>query len=399
MNIFKILASNDGSINEPNVSSFLAYLLDPNENHGLDSVFLEYFLTPVILGNKDSFKELIYNDRIRNLSKRSPYSISVQAEMTVMLDTETSKQKTRDIDILIEIFHSSDPHRARFAFCIENKIKDGAIQKGGNQLYEELTGLIQYYASRSAADGRGVSSAQIPALSFIFLTPKRNIRAVEEFAELVDKLEFTDSIKNIPCYHMTWGPDAAQTQEEAPAHVVAMLNRTLQDEACGNIEPIYDYTKHTLKSFLTFIKSDFHSYKEEKTAGTERRSYGKTIPEFYYDVFTELEFDRDYASNDIKNRVKELVLRSSGNEVRKPTLDATLIFTTVNNSNRKHQGVTDPQKHEINLFYCPDENNKKMIRKLSQNDPPADIYIYWKDNSSDDKTGKCLLTEIYPSLR
>jgi len=29
MNIFRILSSNDGSINEPNVSSFLAYLLNP----------------------------------------------------------------------------------------------------------------------------------------------------------------------------------------------------------------------------------------------------------------------------------------------------------------------------------------------------------------------------------
>jgi hypothetical protein len=44
MNIFKILAQGDGTINEPNVSAFLGYLLDPNEDHGLGSKFLERFL-------------------------------------------------------------------------------------------------------------------------------------------------------------------------------------------------------------------------------------------------------------------------------------------------------------------------------------------------------------------
>ena len=44
MNIFRVLAQGDGSINEPNVSAFLGYLLNPGEDHGLDSLFLEEFL-------------------------------------------------------------------------------------------------------------------------------------------------------------------------------------------------------------------------------------------------------------------------------------------------------------------------------------------------------------------
>jgi len=43
MNIFRILSSNDGSINEPNVSSFLAYLLDPNEDHGFQVFYYKVF--------------------------------------------------------------------------------------------------------------------------------------------------------------------------------------------------------------------------------------------------------------------------------------------------------------------------------------------------------------------
>lgn len=41
MNIFKILSSYDGSIKEPNISSFLAYLLDLNEDHGLSDLLLK----------------------------------------------------------------------------------------------------------------------------------------------------------------------------------------------------------------------------------------------------------------------------------------------------------------------------------------------------------------------
>lgn len=33
MNIFKILASGHGSISETNISAFLGYLLNPNEDH------------------------------------------------------------------------------------------------------------------------------------------------------------------------------------------------------------------------------------------------------------------------------------------------------------------------------------------------------------------------------
>ena len=40
MNIFKILASGNGTIKEPSVSAFLGYLLNPKEDHGLGDAFL-----------------------------------------------------------------------------------------------------------------------------------------------------------------------------------------------------------------------------------------------------------------------------------------------------------------------------------------------------------------------
>lgn len=390
MNIFKILASNDGSINEPNVSSFLAYLLDPNENHGLDSVFLEYFLAPILLNHREAFKELIIQNRVRDLSKRSPFEIRVQAEIKVVLESEGERSKTRDIDILIEIFHRKQPNRPRFSFCVENKIKDGAINKGSHQLFEEISGLINLYTDQY--EGQTSTSEAFPAVALIFLTPKKTKRAVEEFQELEHQL--TASRLDIPRYHMTWGLE--DIQEEGNHHVTAMLNKTLQEEAAGNIEPVYDYTKHTVKSFLTFIKSDFQSYKEEKSAITERKDYGKAVPEYYLDVYNQLEFDVDYPIAEIKKKVAQLIMETSGNDIRKNTLDGQLIVSIVNNRNRRHYSVIDPQKDEINLFYYPDEKDKKVIRKLNPSQPPTGISIYWKDPGSEGSLGRCLVTDIYP---
>lgn len=47
MKIFRILSSNGGSINEPNVSSFLAYLLDPGEDHGISSLLFQELLNDI----------------------------------------------------------------------------------------------------------------------------------------------------------------------------------------------------------------------------------------------------------------------------------------------------------------------------------------------------------------
>ena len=59
MNIFKILASGDGSINEPNISAFFAYLIDPYEGHGLGTKMLQRFLAPLFEKYKQEYKELL----------------------------------------------------------------------------------------------------------------------------------------------------------------------------------------------------------------------------------------------------------------------------------------------------------------------------------------------------
>ena len=76
MNIFKILNNGHGNVSETNVSAFLGYLLNPNEDHGLKDEFLKQLLDQIfnskekleplfdkkIKQNQASFKDLLINE-------------------------------------------------------------------------------------------------------------------------------------------------------------------------------------------------------------------------------------------------------------------------------------------------------------------------------------------------
>ncbi|MNO60468.1 hypothetical protein D3C76_510810 [compost metagenome] len=379
MNIFKILSSNDGSINEPNVSSFLAYLLDPNENHGLGSKFVESFLSPIILSNKEQYSELIYEDRVRDLSKNSKFNVRVQAEVKVVSFDYGEKRKTRDIDILIELFEQDAHHSLpKFSFCVENKIKDGAIIKGDHQLYEEIVGLNNYYA-----DVDTLAEYARPMIAFIFLTPAKTQRANDEFNELLEMLHKEDTV--LPTLHMVW-EDAHE-----PHSIVTLLTHLLELEDQGRIDPIYDYTKHTIKSFVSFIYSGFQSYKEEKILANEKSDYGKTVIQYIKDFYDTVPFDQDILHDDLKEWVRNTAKEVSGVMMKNGNFDGSYV---INERNRRHYGITSPYKPEKNLFYYPNESNKKVIRKLDPNNLPAGIMIYWKDTENPDRIGEALVRDV-----
>ncbi|TAL38636.1 MAG: hypothetical protein EPN93_03945 [Spirochaetes bacterium] len=65
MNIFKILSSYDGSINEPNISSYLAYLLDPGEDHGISCLLLQKILGTFLAVHPEAIKKITLADGTR----------------------------------------------------------------------------------------------------------------------------------------------------------------------------------------------------------------------------------------------------------------------------------------------------------------------------------------------
>ncbi len=191
MNIFETLNHGKGCINEENISSFLAYLLDPNEDHGLETVFLEKFLNKLNLSDGE-----IKTTDMNNLD--------------ITLEFPADK---RYIDIVFET--------SEHIIAIENKILEKSKQNG--QLQDEYNGLKisdEYKNSNKA-------------ILMIYLVPEDKGEKIE-----LDKSRNDD-------YKLLLWQDVIKD----------VLMDILNDETQGKINPIYDYTKHTIKAFINFLNS------------------------------------------------------------------------------------------------------------------------------------------------
>lgn len=337
MNIFKILSSYDGSIKEPNISSFLAYLLDLNEDHGLSDLLLKSIVLDFQEINKDFFSKISKFDL-------NQYDIRINPEYSVFLENK----RRRDIDIVIE-FYDVDKTEPIYTLCIENKITDSSIQKNTNQLKDELEGLQKEYAENKWKT----------EIYFCFLTLEKSEKAEAEY----------NSFKYEKKIHLFWKGEKS---------IQKKILDILEKDRFGDIDPITEDSKFLIKSFLAFIKTDFKSTTEEKNDKIERKSYGKTVLEFFREFYDKMEDDKDYKVVDIKNTIAENIKKLSGINPNKGTLNCHFYATTVNESNRIHYNVTEKNSDKKNLFYYPYSDNKEIVKKFND-DAKGVVKIYVKE--------------------
>lgn len=331
MNIFKILSSYDGSIKEPNISSFLAYLLDLDEDHGLSDLLLMSIVQEFKKKNP-----LFFGKIKKNLNQ---FDIRINPEYSVFLDN-----KRRDIDIVVE-FYEEKNERPLYSLCIENKITDNSIQRK-NQLMEELEGLRNEYKDNGWKT----------EIYFCFLSLEDSKKSNDEF----NAFNYEKKI------HLYW-KGKLSLQEK-------ILN-ILDLERNGEIDPISEDFKFLLRSFLSFIKTDFKSFVEEKSEKQERKNYGKTVMEFFRDFAKTMVEGKDYKVSEVKKAISMMIKKESGISVNKGTLNCHSCATIVNEKNRVHYQVTEKNCDYKNLFFYPNEKNKEVIRKYTPNTKNVKVYV------------------------
>jgi len=222
MNIFKVLASGNKSFQEETASAILAWLLSPSLEHGLGYNFIQKFLEVVSIptDNKKLLSELSdeFVPRLR---------YEEETKQTLWIDLEYNVDKAF-IDIVIGI--------ENWIFAIENKIYTHSVKSG--QLSREYTGLKQKIPNI----GIGIIYlVPIPENSEIL-----DAKTLNEFDELhVKSSDFKALI--------TW-----QKNEIGNIPSIAdIIEKILEDESKGKIDPIPEYTRHTLKALNSFISNDF----------------------------------------------------------------------------------------------------------------------------------------------
>jgi len=349
MNIFRILSSNDGSINEPNVSSFLAYLLDPNEDHGISSLLLQELLNDIIEISKDFLTKVRYNNRITDLSKYSGYSINIIPELSVHLEKK-GRKKRRDIDIIIEIVNNKS-NEIIYSICLENKITDASIIKDDSQLEDELKGLENYYSEGNYS----------PEIYIVYLTPKPSNASGDSF----EKLDYEKK------YHLYW--------DNHENSVFNKLIKIFNNEQDGLIDPINNQSSYLIKSFLSFIKTNFKSYLEEKTEKLEKKNYGKPVIDLLKDFSKTLNSKQEYTIAHIRNEFSKFVLTISRIELHNSTRNAHILLSIVNEKNRGHYNVKKADDERKNIFHYTENSRKKIKLFNPVTNPEINIYFRRED--------------------
>jgi len=218
MNLFDILSSGKKDLSEENVSSFLAWILDPNQSHGCGSLFLNRLLK--IVTEEEQYLSL--------------ESVDVLVEEEVVIG-----EKRRFIDIVIEI---SSEHK-KIIFAIENKIRESCEAE---QLIEEYEGLRNREGNFD--------------IYFLYLTPSKSAKFEKAFKRLPN---------NIIKSHSTWTNCNADEEKS----IVTLFRNIIQDDLNAKINPLSNELKFVLKSFIVFAENGFRSQNSNKNSGAAN---GKT---------------------------------------------------------------------------------------------------------------------------
>lgn len=243
MNIFKVLASGRKSFPEELASAVLAWFLNPRMEHGLGYQFILEFISELV--KSDPKLAEIKKDLVPRL--RSEHDKEVKFDCLLECAVGTAF-----IDIVLGIEDGSGTGD-KWIISIENKIYDKSVTSG--QLQREYDGLREKFKSGTIA--------------MVYLVPTDNdMGAKEEFEGL--KVEGQDK-RILACWQeSTMGPSVA----------VAIKN-ILHSESEGAIDPIPEYTRHTLKALLAFIQNDFSGYEYERKTS---RSILNSLTEGEYGV-------------------------------------------------------------------------------------------------------------------
>ena len=226
MNIFDVLSQGKGRLNEENLSAMLAFLLSPNQTHGLGDIFLRHFLKAIAqaCGEENRFSSI--------LNDANPIQSDILLESAYNIG-----KKRRVVDIEIRIFRPtfnqlnkeglSEIHR----IAIENKIK---VQSAStNQFKEEFKGILNDFEGDDQID-----------VTMVFLTPSSNHKGLKEEYETLDE-------KTLGHHKKSWLLWSDETKTDNT--VVGLIRAILKKESEAKIPPVMEYLKHTLKALVLHL--------------------------------------------------------------------------------------------------------------------------------------------------
>lgn len=227
MNIFKVLASGRKSFQEETASAILAWFLNPTMEHGLGYAFIQKFI--------DELSKTTNNKALSELSKKLvPRLRNEESQQSFWMAIEYNVEGA-----FIDMVFGIDD----WVFAIENKIYSQSTTLG--QLKKQYEGLRKKLVSEK--------------IVMIYIVPiDENAEVIDPRSEIIFN-ELAVGANDLQAM-LTWQNNATGKYSS----IAKLISKTLDDEATGRIDPIAEYTRHTLKALNSFIVSSFAGYQYEK---------------------------------------------------------------------------------------------------------------------------------------
>jgi len=226
VNIFDVLSQGKGRLNEENLSAMLAFLLSPNQTHGLGDIFLRHFLKAAAqaCGEENRFSNI--------LNDANPIQSDILLESAYNIG-----KKRRVVDIEIRIFRptfnqpNKEGLKETHRIAVENKFK--AQSASTNQFKEEFEGILN--------DLEGDDQIEV---TMVFLTPSNKHKGLSEEYETLDE-------KILGPHRKSWLFWSGETGIDNT--VVGLIRDILKKESEAQIPPIMEYLRHTIKALVLHL--------------------------------------------------------------------------------------------------------------------------------------------------
>lgn len=256
MNIFNELSSGDYKLNEPAITSFLKYIIDPDKDHGLKYLFLSDIENSIFPQAKQ--------DKVQ------------QYELEIKIEAKLRKNDSRkDTDILI-LFRSNEGELIK-VICIENKIRDSSVS--GSQMFDLYQNLLSELKNDKDEE-YNIKDFEKVKIGMILISLKRNSKTEKELNNL--KLNSDNHYKKF----IPWLDKNG---------IISKFQNYLFKESVGKIPSLNKDFIFILKNFIEFGLNEFTSPAEiEEIVG------GKYQRELIYNF-------EDYLSK-IKSRIHSNIL-------------------------------------------------------------------------------------------
>lgn len=252
MNIFKVLASGKRKFSEELSSAMLAWLLNPNLEHGLGSAFSSRFIRSVGKSATDPKTR----EEFESLADRIEPVLRTDGDVSATFDVILELAVAGGSDYIDVVFRIDN-----WWIAIENKIYDDSVSQCKLQLRQQYRGLRQLLAERGLENQRVASVYLVPSTASI---DSDCVKLEYDAWEPITPGDFKAL--------MTWrAPELVLSDTEALSScrsILGIVRELLHDEQSAQIPPLSEYLRHTLKAFGVFIDSDFKGYRYGKPSRT-----------------------------------------------------------------------------------------------------------------------------------